>query len=107
MPAAKRPKRKKTRIAIFDTTLRDAEQCPGGAMTTEEKLFIAAVIHEAFIAVDEEGTEAAAATAVVMAASAAPSEPVQLTVDRPFMFQIKDATTGSVLFFGRVMDPAT
>ena len=85
----------------------DPSRADFSRMTTEEKLFVAAVIHEAFIAVDEEGTEAAAATAVVMAASAAPSEPVQLTVDRPFMFQIKDATTGSVLFFGRVMDPAT
>jgi serpin B len=84
----------------------DPSRADFSGMTTEERLFIAAVIHEAFIAVDEAGTEAAAATAVVMAASAAPSEPVQLTVDRPFMFQIKDATTGSVLFFGRVMDPA-
>ncbi|MCP3973325.1 MAG: serpin family protein [bacterium] len=84
----------------------DPSRADFSGMTMEEKLFIADVIHEAFIAVDEEGTEAAAATAVVMAASAAPSEPVQLTVDRPFMFQIKDATTGSVLFFGRVMDPA-
>ncbi len=83
----------------------DPSRADFSGMTTEEKLFIAAVIHEAFIAVDEEGTEAAAATAVVMAATAAPSEPVQLTVDRPFMFQIKDATTGSVLFLGRVMDP--
>lgn len=83
----------------------DPSRADFSGMTTEERLFIADVIHEAFIAVDEEGTEAAAATAVVMAATAAPSEPVQLTVDRPFIFQIKDATTGSVLFFGRVMDP--
>jgi serpin B len=83
----------------------DPSRADFSGMTAEEKLFISDVIHEAFIAVDEEGTEAAAATAVVMAASAAPMDPVQLTVDRPFIFQIRDATTGSVLFFGRVMNP--
>ena len=74
-------------------------------MTKEEDLFISEVLHEAFIAVDEEGTEAAAATAVAMALMAAPQEPVELTVDRPFVFLIQDVETGAALFLGRVLDP--
>lgn len=66
------------------------------------------VVHQANITVDEHGTEAAAATAVVMAAGAAPgqtAEPIELTVDRPFTFMISHAPTGSILFLGRVTDP--
>ncbi|GAG00142.1 unnamed protein product, partial [marine sediment metagenome] len=65
------------------------------------------VLHEAFIAVDEEGTEAAAATAVIVGVtSARPQEPVELTIDRPFLFLIQDVETGAVLFLGRVLDPS-
>jgi serpin B len=74
------------------------------AMTKQEALSVSDVIHEAFIAVDEEGTEAAAATAVVMLSSAFSPE-VQLTVDRPFLFALRDRDTGAVLFLGRVTDP--
>lgn len=63
------------------------------------------VLHEAFISVDEEGTEAAAATAVVMGVTSAPLEPVVLNVDRPFLFVIRDVPTGAILFMGRVVDP--
>jgi serpin B len=76
-------------------------------MTTAERLFISDIIHEAYIAVDEEGTEAAAATAVVMGATAAPLESVQLTIDRPFLFALRDLETGALLFLGRVMDPSS
>ena len=55
---------------------------------------------------DEEGTEAAAATAVIMALSAAPVDtPVKLTIDRPFIFLIRDIDTGAILFVGRVLNP--
>ncbi|MHC5023377.1 MAG: serpin family protein [Planctomycetota bacterium] len=74
-------------------------------ITTTEPLFISAVAHEAFIAVDEEGTEAAAATAVVASLTSAPRNPVTLVVDRPFIFFIRDVETGAVLFLGRVLDP--
>ena len=74
-------------------------------MTGGRDLFISSVIHKAFVSVDEAGTEAAAATAVVMVESAAPGEPVQVTVDRPFIFAIRDIQTGAVLFVGRVVDP--
>lgn len=68
-------------------------------------LMIQDVIHEAFIAVDEDGTEAAAATAVVMGLTSAPLVTAQLTVDRPFLFAIRDDATGAALFMGRVLDP--
>jgi serpin B len=74
-------------------------------MTKQEPLAIAEVLHQAFIAVDEKGTEAAAATAVVMRATSAPSSPVELQVDRPFLFVIQDDETGALLFMGRVADP--
>lgn len=74
-------------------------------MTHDEPLYVSAVVHEVFIAVDEEGTEAAAATAVVMEAGSAPAEPVTVVVDRPFLFVIHDVEHGTPLFLGRVSDP--
>lgn len=74
-------------------------------ITTQERLRISDVFHQAFIAVDEEGTEAAAATAVVFTAVSAPIGET-LTVDHPFVFAIRDVKTGAVLFLGRVVDPA-
>jgi len=74
-------------------------------ITLQGRLLIQDVLHEAFISVDEEGTEAAAATAVVMGVTSAPSDFVDLTVDRPFLFLIRDRETGAPLFLGRVLDP--
>jgi serpin B len=65
-------------------------------------LHVSEVVHQAFIAVDEEGTEAAAATGVVMGVTAAPPPPRVVTVDRPFVYWIRDIPTGTVLFAGRV-----
>ncbi len=67
-------------------------------------LFISAVLHKAFVDVNEEGTEAAAATAVVMTA-ARRAEPPTFRADHPFLFLIQDNHTGSILFMGRVTDP--
>ena len=77
-------------------------------MTSEDDLKIDQVIHEAFIEVDEEGTEAAAATAVsIVVKSARPDEErIIFRADRPFKFFIKDNKTNTILFMGRVMDPA-
>jgi serpin B len=69
-------------------------------------LRIAEVVHKAFVAVDEAGTEAAAATAVIVATRAMlPEDVVTVTVDRPFLFLIRDNATGTVLFLGRVLRP--
>jgi len=68
-------------------------------------LFISDVLHKAFVAVNEAGTEAAAATAVVVVPTMNPGTPVTLTIDRPFIFIIRDIPTGSILFVGRVLSP--
>ncbi len=86
------------------TAFTDAADFSG--ITTAEQLAISDVIHQANIDVDEKGTEAAAATAVVMRASGMPAEPVTVTVDRPFLFALRDVPTGAVLFLGRVADPS-
>jgi serpin B len=69
-------------------------------------LYVSSVIHQAFVAVDEKGTEAAAATVVFMALSSMPMAEVQLTIDRPFFFLIRETASGQVLFVGRVLNPA-
>ena len=74
-------------------------------MTGNPELFISDIIHKAFVAVDEAGTEAAAATAVIVKLSAAPGFPVEVTIDSPFIFLIRDIETGAILFVGRVMNP--
>lgn len=67
--------------------------------------FIEDVLHKAFIGVNEAGTEAAAATAVIVGEESAP-EPAAISLDRPFLFFIRDNATGSLLFVGRVADPS-
>lgn len=69
-------------------------------------LLITYVAHKAYVSVDEKGTEAAAATAVVVGPTAIPAQPVQVTIDHPFIFLIRDIKTGTILFVGRVMNPA-
>ncbi|MBU0640477.1 MAG: serpin family protein [Planctomycetes bacterium] len=70
-------------------------------------LLIQDVLHKAFVAVDEEGTEAAAATAVIVGLTAVPPPALSVTVDRPFVFLIRDVETGAILFLGRVVNPAS
>jgi len=73
-------------------------------MTGERDLFIDFVIHQAYVKVDEEGTEAAAATAVGMKLTAI--EPANVfRADHPFIFIIQEKETGNILFFGRLVDP--
>jgi len=75
-------------------------------MTGDRELFIHAILHKAFVAVDEAGTEAAAATAVIVGVTSVPESPVEVTIDRPFIFLIRDIKTGAILFLGRVVNPA-
>lgn len=77
-------------------------------MATGEPLALSAVIHKAYVDVNEKGTEAAAATAGTVVATSArlqEPEPVQFRADHPFFFVIRDNGTGSVLFAGRLVDP--
>ncbi len=68
-------------------------------------LVITDVLHEAFIDVNEKGTEAAAATAVIIGDVSIPQADVIVDVDRPFLFLIRDRQTKAVIFIGRVVDP--
>lgn len=73
-------------------------------------IYISAVIHQANIDVDEKGTDAAAATAVMVATGGctgpAPAKSLTLRLDRPFLFVLRDVETGAILFMGRVVDPS-
>ncbi len=89
-------------VDAFDPSRADFSGFTGG-----RDLFITAVVHKAFVKVDETGTEAAAATGVIMATSAMPSDPPELfLLDRPFVFIIIDDLSDTVLFMGRVTDPS-
>jgi len=77
-------------------------------MDGTKNLLISDVIHQAFVDVNEEGTEAAAATGVVMRLAVAPVNPEPVPVfraDHPFIFLIQDDETGAILFMGRVINP--
>ena len=81
---------------------------PGAAdfsrISTQEKLFISAVIHKAFVDVNEEGTEAAAATGIAIEVTSVEIIPT-FRADHPFVFLIRDNRTDSILFLGRLMNP--
>ena len=95
-------------LAALGMPLAFSTQADLGGITTAQRLRIDEVVHKAYIDVNEEGTEAAAATAVViraMARFAAGDPPVEMIVDRPFLFAITDSRSGLPLFLGRVTDP--
>jgi serpin B len=86
--------------AAFEPGLADFSGMDGS-----RDLYIDEVIHKAYVGVDEEGTEAAAATAVIIRAVSMPITDVELTIDQPFIFVIREIPTGSVLFTGRMLNP--
>ncbi|MFW6189002.1 MAG: serpin family protein [Planctomycetota bacterium] len=75
-------------------------------MNGRRDLFLSAVLHKAYVEVNEEGTEAAAATGVVVGVTAVQPQPPEFRADRPFVFLIRHRQTGTVLFAGRVADPS-
>jgi serpin B len=113
------PKFKMTRQFNLQNTLGamgmkrafDANAADFSGMSGNRELFISAVIHKAFVDVDEKGTEAAAATAMVMEGATArpprfqPPPPPVFRADHPFVFLIRDNRSGGILFMGRVTDP--
>ncbi len=76
-------------------------------MDGTRNLLITAIVHKAFVAVDEAGTEAAAATGVIAGVTSMPVKSAGFTADRPFIFVIRDLKTGAVLFVGHVMNPGS
>jgi serpin B len=85
----------------------DPDHADFSGMCSVEPLFVGDVLHKAFVRVDEEGTEAAAATAVVMRAGSVMREdqPLRIVVDHPFLLMIRHEKTGEILFMGRVRNP--
>ena len=78
------------------------------ANPSKDRLKISEVVHKTFLQLDEKGTEAAAATAVIMARATAilqKPKPVVVRIDRPFVFAIQHRTSGACLFLGQVTDP--
>lgn len=73
-------------------------------ITTDRVLYVSEALHKTFVSVDEHGTEAAAATAMIITTTSAPT-PVTLSVDRPFLFWIEHTSTGEPLFLGQVTNP--
>jgi serpin B len=92
-------------LALGMTDAFDPDTADFSGMTADEALHIAFVLHQTFVAVDEDGTEAAAATAVGMADSAALLSHT-LVLDRPFLYVVHDTAQGTPLFVGRVSDPS-
>ena len=88
--------------------MADAFQNPPAdfsGIEASKELFISHVLQKAYVGVDEDGTEAAAATAVVMNDGAIPDPPKDFTIDRPVLFFVRDVGSGAVLFSGKVVDP--
>lgn len=83
----------------FNQNAADFSEMDGTRM-----LYISAVVHKAFVDVNEEGAEAAAAAGVVVSVTAAPARPTVFRADHPFVFLISDSRSGSILFVGRVVD---
>ncbi len=96
----------KKSLAEMGMPIAFSDEADFSGMTGKRDLLIADVIHKAFVSVDEAGTEAAAATAVVMGTTSIPAQPVEVTIDRPFIFFIRDIETGAILFVGRVVNPS-
>ena len=83
----------------------DPDSADFSRMTGARDLFINGVFHKAFVKVNEEGTEAAAATGVTIGLTSMPLEPEVFRADHPFLFLVRDRVTGSNLFMGRLVDP--
>jgi serpin B len=92
--------------AAFEPPLGDSGADFTG-MTDGRELFVSDVLHKAFVSVDEAGTEAAAATAVVVGTTSAPvGKPIVLRFDRPFVFMVQHDATGAILFAGVLENPS-
>ncbi len=85
----------------------DPDHADFTGIAKEPPLVVSSAVHKAFVAVDEEGTEAAAATAISVGATAAmpAGPPIPFVADHPFLFAIRHRATGTILFLGRVVDP--
>jgi serpin B len=90
--------------AAFDPSAADFSRI---AVDTRDPLYVADVVHEATIDVDERGTEASAATGTTLSATIALKGGQAISIDRPFLFALRDRESQTVLFLGRVLDPTS
>lgn len=96
----------KPALAKMGMPIAFTDEADFSGMTGNRELCISDVVHKAFISVDEKGTEAAAASAVIMGLTSMPVEPpIEVKINSPFIFCIRDIKTGTVLFVGRVTTP--
>lgn len=93
-------------LAAMGMPIPFSETADFSGINGNRDIYISEVLHKAYISVDEAGTEAAAATGVVMALVGIPEAPIEVKIDRPFIFFIRDIETGTILFIGRVLDPS-
>jgi serpin B len=87
-------------IDAFDESLADLSGI------ADASIFVSFVKQNTFVAVDEEGTEAAAVTTIGIELTSMPSQPKQFIIDKPFLFAIRERTTNTLLFIGQVTDPS-
>jgi serpin B len=83
----------------------DIDNADFSGITKSERLYAQQALHKAYVLVNEEGTEAAAASIIIMMPASLPMPPQELRIDRPFIFVIRDVPTGTILFVGRVLNP--
>jgi serpin B len=95
----------KTLQALGMTDAFDPGKADFSGMDGAKDLYISDVVHKAWVTVDEEGTEAAAATGVVVGTTSMPVDIKEMNIDHPFIFLIRDNQTGAILFIGRVINP--
>jgi serpin B len=95
----------KKALSAMGMPLAFGDQSDFSGMDGSRNLYLSEVYHQAFVDVNEEGTEAAAATGVVVKARAAQPRLPRFVADHPFVFLIRDVRSGSVLFMGRIVNP--
>jgi serpin B len=94
--------------ALYSSGMQTAftDQADFSGISGDQSLYVSTIAQKAFIDVNEQGTEASAATIAVVEQKSAPGgEPLRINIDRPFIFQIRDTATGAILFMGTVMQP--
>ncbi|APV45208.1 serpin B [Dehalogenimonas formicexedens] len=96
----------KSALSTLGMPIAFSDKADFSGMDGKTDLHIQDVVHKAFISVDEAGTEAAAASGVVVGTTSAPVEQATVTLDHPFIFLIRDIATGAIIFTGRVADPS-
>jgi serpin B len=95
-----------TLVAMGMSAAFSPQQADFSGISANKELYISDAIHKAFVQVNEEGTEAAAATGVVVGVTSLPPPPVEFRADHPFLFLIRDNRTRSILMVGRLSEPS-